>query len=289
MTVNPIRSLAAALIALALVLVQSAAAQVPPPPEFAPAANTRPKILEQARFEQRLGGQLPLDAVFKDEEGRTVKLGDYFGKRPVVLAFVYFQCPMLCSQVLNGLTGALAAMKFTAGKEFDVIAISFDPRDTPATAADAKAKYSLRYGRKGSETGWHFLTGDAKAIAAATEAAGFHYVWDNKTQQFAHASGVIVATPQGKLAQYFYGIEFSPRDLRLAMVESSEERLGTVVDSLTLYCYHYDPTSGKYGAVIMNMMRVGAIATMLALGSFMLVMFRRDRRGDGMGREAGPA
>ena len=282
MSTVPIRRIAAALVALAL--ASAAAAQVPAPPEFAPAANTRPKILEQARIEQRLGQQLPLDAVFKDQDGRTVKLGDYFGKRPVVLAFVYFQCPMLCSQVMNGLTGALTAMKFTAGQEFDVVAISFDPNDTPATAADAKAKYLVRYGRKGSESGWHFLTGDAKSIAAATEAAGFHYVWDDKTQQFAHASGVMVATPQGKLAQYFYGIEFSPRDLRLAMVESSEEHIGTVVDALTLYCYHYDPASGKYGAAIMNMMRVGAIATMLALGSFMLVMFRRDRRG-----EAGPA
>jgi len=261
-------------------LASVARAQVPPPPEFAPAANTRPKILEQAQIEQRLGQQLPLGAVFKDEDGRTVQLGDYFGKRPVVLAFVYFQCPMLCSQVMNGLTSALTAMKFTAGQEFDVVAISFDPKDTPATAADAKAKYLVRYGRKGSESGWHFLTGDAKSIAAVTEAAGFHYVWDDRTQQFAHASGVMVATPQGKLAQYFYGIEFSPRDLRLAMVQSSNERIGTVVDALTLYCYHYDPASGKYGAVIMNMMRVGAIATMLALGSFMLVMFRRDRRGE---------
>jgi len=271
---------------MATMLVTSAAAQVPAPPEFAPAANTRPRILEQARIEQRLGAQLPLDAVFRDEDGRTVKLGDYFGKRPVVLAFVYFSCPMLCSQVMNGLTGALTAMKFTAGKEFDVVAISFDPRDTPASAADAKAKYMLRYGRKGSEAGWHFLTGDAKSIAAATEAAGFHYVWDDKTQQFAHASGVIVATPQGRLGQYFYGIEFSPRDLRLAMVQSSDERIGTVVDSLTLYCYHYDPTSGKYGAAIMNMMRAGAVATMLALGGFMLVMFRRDHRA---GSEAGRA
>ena len=283
------RNLAAALLSLsALAFGCVAAAQVPAPPELGPVASTRPRILEQARIEQRLGAQLPLDAAFRDEEGRAVKLGDYFGKRPVVVAFVYFQCPMLCSQVMNGLTGALDAMKFTAGKEFDVVAISFDPRDTPATAADAKAKYLLRYGRKGIEQGWHFLTGDAKSIAAATEAAGFHYVWDDRTQQFAHASGVMVATPKGKLAQYFYGIEFSPRDLRLAMVESSEERLGTVVDSLTLYCYHYDPTSGKYGAVIMNMMRLGAIATMLALGSFMLVMFRRDQRA-GAGGEAGRA
>lgn len=262
-----------------MAFITLAAAQVPAPRELAPVANTRPRILDQARIEQRLGAQLPLDTAFKDEEGRTVKLGDYFGKRPVLVAFVYFSCPMLCSQVMNGLTSALDAMTFTAGKEFDVIAISFDPRDTPATAADAKAKYLHRYGRKGSESGWHFLTGDAKSIAATTEAAGFHYVWDDKTQQFAHASGMMVATPQGKLAQYFYGIEFSPRDLRLAMVESSEERIGTVVDALTLYCYHYDPASGKYGAVIMNIMRVGAIATMLALGSFMLVMFRRDRAG----------
>jgi protein SCO1/2 len=270
-----VRNVAVAVLALAT--LPAAFAQVPAPREYGQTANTRPRILDQARIEQRLGGQLPLDAVFKDEDGRTVKLGDYFGKRPVVVAFVYYSCPMLCSQVMNGLTSALDAMKFTVGKEFDVVAISFDPKDTPASAADAKAKYVLRYGRKGSESGWHFLTGDPKSIAAATEAAGFHYVWDDRTQQFAHASGIMVVTPQGKLAQYFYGIEFSPRDLRLAMVDSSEERIGTVVDSLTLYCYHYDPTSGKYGLVAMNMIRVGAIGTMLLLGGFMFVMFRRDR------------
>ena len=257
-----------------------ATAQVPAPPEHAPAPDSRPRVLEQVKIEQRLDQQLPLDAVFRDEQGRTVKLGDYFGKRPVIVAFVYYGCPMLCSQVLNGLTSALATMKFTAGKEFDVVAISFDPRETPAMAAEAKAKYVYRYGRKGSDDGWHFLTGDPKAIAAVTQTAGFHYVWDDRTQQFAHGSVIIVTTPRGKLAQYFYGIEYSPRDLRLAMVDSSEERIGTVVDSVMLYCYHYDPAAGKYGLVIMNVLRAGGITVVLALGSFMFVMLRRERRGE---------
>jgi protein SCO1/2 len=264
----------------AIALSAMTLAQVPAPPEHAPAADKSPRVLEQVKIEQRLDQQLPLDAVFRDEQGRTVKLGDYFGKRPVVVAFVYYQCPMLCSQVLNGLTSALAAMKFTAGKEFDVVAISFDPRETPAMAAEAKAKYLYRYGRKGTDDGWHFLTGEPKAIAAATQAAGFHYVWDDRTQQFAHGSAIMVATPQGKLAQYFYGIEYSPRDLRLAMVDSSEERIGTVVDSVMLYCYHYDPAAGKYGLVIMNALRLGGIAVVLVLGSFVFVMLRRERRGE---------
>lgn len=259
-------------------MLAAAAAQVPPPPEMGTAANNRPRVLDQVKIEQRLGEPLPLETRFRDEEGRSVRLGDYFGQRPVIVVFNYYQCPMLCSQVLNGLTSALAAMKFTAGKEFEVVAISIDARETPQMAADAKAKYLLRYGRPGSDGGWHFLTGDQAAIDAAAKAAGFRYVWDERTQQFAHGSGIMVATPAGRLAQYFYGIEFSPRDLRLAVVESSQGKVGTVVDSVLLFCYHYDPAAGKYGAAIMNVMRVGALLTMFTLGGFMLVMFRRERR-----------
>jgi protein SCO1 len=265
-------------------LACSAFAQVPPPPEMGTAANNRPPVLQNVKIEQRLNQPLPLATTFRDEAGRTVRLGDYFGKRPVILVFNYYQCPMLCSQVLNGLTSALAAMKFTAGKEFDVVAISIDARETPKMAGDAKGIYLARYGRQDAEAGWHFLSGDQQAIDAATDAAGFRYVWDERTQQFAHPSGILVVTPQGKIAQYYYGIEYSPRDLRLAIVESSQERIGTLVDAITLYCYHYDPTSGKYGAAIMNVMRLGAIATVLTLGGFMLVMFRRERR-----QEAGRA
>lgn len=258
--------------------VALASAQVPPPPELGSASNNRPRVLEQVKIEQRLGQMLPLATTFRDEAGRTVQLGDYFGQRPVIVVFNYYTCPMLCSQVLNGLTSALAAMKFTAGKDFDVVAISIDARETAALAAEAKAKYLRRYGRPGSEAGWHFLTGDQAAIHAAAQAAGFQYAWDERTQQFAHGSGIMVATPEGKLAQYFYGIEFSPRDLRLAVVESSQGKVGTLVDVVLLYCYHYDPTAGKYGAVIMNVMRLGALLTLFTLGGFMLVMFRRERR-----------
>jgi protein SCO1 len=273
-----VKSSAIRIAAAALMLGALVAAQVPPPPEMGTAANNRPRVLEQVKVEQRLGERLPLGAAFRDEEGATVRLGDYFGKRPVIVVFNYYQCPMLCSQVLNGLTSALAAMKFTAGKEFDVVAISIDARETAAMAADAKAKYLHRYGRAGSESGWHFLTGDQASIDAATKAAGFGYVWDERTQQFAHGSAIMVATAEGKLAQYFYGIEFSPRDLRLAVVESSQGKVGTLVDSVLLYCYHYDPAAGKYGAAIMNMMRAGALLTLFTLGGFMLVMFRRERR-----------
>jgi len=263
-----------------LALSALTAAQAPPPRELGTAANNRPQVLDQVRIEQRLGQQLPLEATFRDEEGRTVRLGDYFGRRPVIVVFNYYACPMLCSQVLNGLTGALAAMKFTAGQEFEVVAISIDARETAQLAADAKAKYLHRYGRPGAENGWHFLTGDPASIAAAADAAGFRYVWDERTQQFAHGSGIMVATPDGKLAQYFYGIEFSPRDLRLAVVESSQGKVGTLVDAVLLYCYHYDPAAGKYGAVIMNVLRLGALATIFTLGGFMLVWFRRERKGE---------
>ena len=254
-----------------------APAQVPPPPDVGTAANNRPPILDRVRFEQHLNRYLPLDTTFRDEEGRTVRLGDYFGKRPVILVFNYYQCPMLCSEVLNGLTSALTTMKFNAGREFEVVAISIDPKETPEMAAEAKAKYTFRYGRKGTENGWHFLVGEQAAITATTKAAGFDYVWDDRTQQFAHPSGIIVVTPQGKLAQYYYGIEYSARDLELATIESSKEHIGTVVDSITLFCYHYDPATGKYGAAIMNMLRGGALLVMLGLGVFMTVMFRRER------------
>jgi protein SCO1/2 len=271
------RTIRFAIAGLLMAQAMVAVAQVPPPPELGTASNNRPRVLEQVKIEQRLGQQLPLATTFRDDAGRTVRLGDYFGKRPVIVVFNYYTCPMLCSQVLNGLTSALTAMKFTAGQEFEVVAISIDARETAALAADAKAKYLHRYGRPAA-AGWHFLTGDQAAIGAAAQAAGFHYVWDERTQQFAHGSGIMVATPEGKLAQYFYGIEFSPRDLRLAVVESSQGKVGTLVDSVLLYCYHYDPTAGKYGAVVMNMMRVGALLTLFTLGGFMLVMFRREHR-----------
>ena len=241
-------------------------------------ASQMPAVLTDVRFDQRLNEQLPLDAAFRDEEGREVTLGDYFGKTPVVLAFVYFECPMLCTQVLNGLTTSLTVLDETVGREFDVVAISFDARETPALANGKKKSHLDRYKRPESERGWHFLTGDEASIKAVTAAAGFHYAWDEKTQQFAHPSGIVVATPDGKLSRYFFGIEYAPRDVKFALIESSAGRIGNAIDQLLLYCYHYDPATGSYGFVAMGAVRVGGALTVLALVGFVVMSIRRDMR-----------
>jgi protein SCO1/2 len=241
--------------------------------------NTRPTVLEQVGIEQRLGESIPLGLKFTDESGREVQLAEYFHqKRPVLLALVYYDCPMLCNQVLNGATSALSVLKFNVGQEFDVLAVSFDPRETPEIAAAKKKVYLDRYKRPGAEGGWHFLTGSPDSIQALTKAVGFRYVWDEKTSQFAHGSGLMLLTPEGKLAQYYYGIEYAPKDLRWGIIEASQEKIGTVVDQVLLYCYHYDPTTGKYGFVAMRAMRIGGALTVLALGTFMIVNFRRDAK-----------
>jgi protein SCO1/2 len=268
----------AALMAVAVTTV-SAQSNVPGvnPAASAP-ANQMPAVLTDVRFDQRLNERLPLDAAFKDETGRAVKLGDYFGKKPVILAFVYYECPMLCTQVLNGLTTSLTVLDETVGREFDVVAISFDARETPTLADGKKKSHVDRYKRPESAQGWHFLTGDESSIKAVTAAAGFHYVWDEKTQQFAHPSGIIVATPDGKLSRYFFGIEYASRDVKFALIESSAGRIGNAIDQLLLYCYHYDPATGSYGFVAMGAVRVGGALTVLALVSFMVVSIRRDMR-----------
>ena len=226
------------------------------------------------RIDQRLDEPLPLDAVFLDESGSEVKLGAYFGSKPVVLALVYYSCPMLCNQVLNGMTSGLDVLKtFNIGKEFEVVTVSFDPRETPELARQKKETYIAWYKREGAAEGWHFLTGDQPNIDRLTQAAGFHYKWDEKTNQFIHASGIMIATQDGKLARYFYGIEYGPRDLRLGLVEASAGKIGGPVDQLLLYCYHYDPASGKYGAVVMNMIRLGGALTVIAIIA-MFVVFR---------------
>jgi protein SCO1 len=241
-------------------------------------SSQMPDVLSQVRFDQRLDQPLPLDATFRDEDGRTVRLGDYFGKRPVVLAFVYFECPMLCTQVLNGLTTSLTVLTETVGREFDVVAISFDPRETPALASGKKKSHLDRYKRPESAQGWHFLTGDEASIKAVTGAAGFHYAWDERSQQFAHPSGIVVATPEGKIARYFFGVDYSARDVKFALVEASSGRIGNAIDQLLLYCYHYDPATGSYGFVAMGAVRVGGALTVLALVSFVLVSIRREGR-----------
>jgi protein SCO1 len=241
-------------------------------------SNQMPTVLADVRFDQRLNEQLPLGTPFKDEEGRAVTLGEYFGKKPVVLAFVYYECPMLCTQVLNGLTTSLTVLEETVGREFDVVAISFDARETPALANGKKKSHLDRYKRPESASGWHFLTGDEASIRAVTAAAGFNYVWDEKTQQFAHPSGIVVATPDGKVARYFFGIEYAPRDVKFALIESSAGRIGNAIDQLLLYCYHYDPATGSYGFVAMGAVRAGGALTVLALVSFVVVSIRREMR-----------
>jgi protein SCO1/2 len=246
------------------------------PQERGESANTAPPQLKDVTFKQRLNDTLPLDAMFKDETGRPVALREYFGHRPVVLAFVYYSCPMLCTQVMNGISSALKVMPFKAGEDFDIVLVSFDPRDTPAVAAGKKQAHLQYWSAETTGAAWHFLTGDEATIRRVTSAAGFSYRWDEPTGQFAHVSGVLVVTPDGRLSRYFYGVEYSPKDLRLALVESGEGRVGSAIDELLLYCYHYDPESGRYGVIVMNLVRLGGVLTMLAMGSFILLMRRRD-------------
>jgi protein SCO1/2 len=266
-------TLAAALLYGSLIAPAATAAEAAPPP-----TDPRPPILRDVGITQRLGSQLPLDALFLDEAGRPVRLGQYFGSRPVVLVLAYYNCPMLCTQVLNGLVGALNVMSLDAGTDFDVVAVSFDARETSAMAAAKKDAYLGRYKRPNASGGWHFLTGDAAAIERLTKAAGFRFRYDKERDQFAHASAVMVATPDGRLARYFYGIEYAPRDLRLGLVEASAGRIGTPVDQVLLYCFHYDPASGKYGPVIVNIIRLSGLATLALLGISLVVMSRRRAR-----------
>jgi protein SCO1/2 len=212
-----------------------------------------------------------------DERGRMVRLGDYFGKRPVVLVFAYYECPMLCAQVITGIAKTLNVLSLEPGHDFDFVTVSFDPRDTPTAAAAKKALYLERYTHPGADEASHFLSGTPAAIEQVTKAAGFRYVWDEVTGQFAHPTGVVVVTPDGRLARYIFGVEYGPRDLRLALVEASAGRIGSAVDALLLYCFHYDPMTGRYGLVIMRAIRLGGAATLLTLGGFIFVMLRRER------------
>jgi protein SCO1/2 len=239
--------------------------------------NVKPSILDQVGLDQRLNSQVPLDLAFNDETGQAVQLQQYFGQKPVILILVYYQCPMLCTQVLNGFTGAMnGIVRFNIGREFNVVTVSIDPRDKPEDAATAKKRYLQRYRRAGAAEGWHFLTGKKDQIDALAQSVGFRYAWDPEIQQYAHASGIMLLTPSGRVAQYYYGIEYAPRDIQFGLIEASKGKIGNVVDQVLLYCYHYDPRQGKYGAAVFNILRLSALATVLALGGFMLIMFRRD-------------
>jgi protein SCO1/2 len=241
--------------------------------------NGLPQALREVKIEQRLNEQLPLDLQFKDDTGRTVHLSEYFNNhKPVILSLVFYKCPMLCNQILSGLMAGLRAQTFNAGREFDVLTVSFDPRETPEMAAEKKQSYISRYNRPGAEKGWHFLTGDAENIRRLTEAVGFHYNYDEKTNQFAHAAGIMLLTPEGRLSRYFYGIEYNPRDLRLGLVEASDNKIGSMVDQLLLYCYHYDPATGRYGPAVMNIMRLGGVVTVLGIGALLIILRRRSGR-----------
>jgi len=258
--------------AILTTLLASAAA-----PAFAQPAQEKPPILREVGYDQRLGETVPLDLVFRDEAGRPVALRSLFRGRAVVLSLVYYECPMLCTLTLNGLGSALSVLTFDAGKDFDVLTVSFEPKETPALAAAKKKTYLARYRRPGAGEGWHFLTGDAPAIAALTKAVGFRYAWDTETRQYAHPAGLVVLTPDGRIARYMYGVEYAPRDLRLALVEASQRRIGNPVDTILLYCYQYDPTRGRYAASVLRLVRLGGILTVLGLGAFVLLSLRRER------------
>lgn len=238
-----------------------------------------PTALRDVRIEQKLNQQLPLDLLFRDESGQEVKLGKYFGQKPVVFALVYYDCPMLCTQILNGMVTSFRVLPFQIGKEFDVVTVSFDPRETAALAASKKKVY-IDYlpdkMQEGANSGWHFLTGDAANIERITDAVGFRYHYDEATKQFAHASAIMVATPEGKLSHYFYGVNYSARDLRFGLIEASQNKIGSVTEQLSLYCYQYDPTTGKYGAAVMRVLRITGVITLLGIVAMIFLLRRRD-------------
>ncbi len=259
------------LLVLTLLVIAPAWAQMatPTPP---------PNVMSEVGIDQRLNEQIPLDLPFRDEQGRVVRLSEFFGSKPVIVSLVYYQCPMLCTQVLNGMVETFRTLNFVAGKEFEIVTVSIDPAEGPDLAREKKDQYVEEYGRDGVARGWHFLTGDQTSISRLAQAVGFRYVYDPRSKQFAHAAGIMVATPSGKLARYLYGIEYGARDLRFALMEAAHNRIGSPVDKILLLCYHYDPTTGKYGLLVSNLLKAGGILSVVILGSYMFVNFRRDRR-----------
>jgi protein SCO1/2 len=244
------------------------------------AGDQLPTVLQKVGVSQHLNQQLPLDAGFVDETGKAVKLGDYFGKKPAILALVYYTCPMLCSEEMDGLTSALEMVKLTPGKDFDVVIVSIDPSDSPEQAAKSKALYVKRYGRPETAQGWHFLTGQRPAIDAVTNAVGFGYVRvpgpDGKLSQFAHASSIEIVTPEGRLAQYYLGVEYSPKDVLLGLIDASGNKIGSPVANILTYCYHYDPQTNRHSLIVARVVQFGGMITVAGLGGFMFLMFRRD-------------
>jgi len=240
--------------------------------------NQQPPILRDVGLDQKLNAQVPPDLLFHDEMGRDVRLGDYFGKRPLILALVYFKCPMLCTMVLNDLTKAMNSIKINCGEQFDILTVSFDPNETPILAQEKKEQYIRAYRRPHAEDGWHFLTGSQASIESLTRTVGFRYAWDPKYQQYAHASGLIILTPEGKTARYFYGIDYAPSDLELSLAEAAHGKETSVADRVLLFCFHYDPSTGRYSLMISRIIQAGGILTVLLLGAYMFWNFRRDRK-----------
>jgi protein SCO1/2 len=247
-------------------------AQVPPPP------TTSNEIVAKMKIDQKLNNQIPLELTFRDETGKEVQLKNYFGQKPAVLALVYYRCPMLCTMTLNSMSASFKPLKLEMGKDFDVVTVSFDPRETPELAAAKKRAYVKQYGRSGAENGWHFLTGDEASIKKLAESCGFNFFYDPKTDQFGHASAIMLLTPDGRISRYFYGLEYSPNDVRLGLIEAGGGKIGSKTDQLLLLCYQYDPTTGRYGLAIIRAVRVGGILTVLGLGSFIYFSVRKERR-----------
>jgi len=245
-------------------------------------AKVFPPLLQGIGIDQKLNEQVPFELHFRDESGKTVRLGDYFGKKPVILSLVYFDCPMLCTMAENGLLHSLQEVKFTAGREFDVLTVSFDPHDTVELAAAKKAVYVGLYGRKGAEAGWHFLTGDEAAIQQLTRAVGFRYRYDPQAKQFVHATGIMLLTPQGRIARYFYGIYYPSRDLRLGLVEASANKIGSPVDEVLLFCCRYDPATGRYGVIISRIIQISGLMTILLIGGLILALSRSRQAAAGL-------
>lgn len=245
---------------------------------FGQLQNSRPEALKNVGLDQKLDSQIPLNLEFNDSTGQSVLLSDLFSERPVILTLVYYDCPMLCTMVLNGTLKAIRALEFTVGKDFDIVTVSIDPGETPALAADKKAQYLDSYRRESGSRGWHFLTGEEDQIRKLADSVGFRYEYNEETNQFAHASGIMVLTPEGRIARYFYGVEYSPRDLRLGLVEAASGKIASPVDQLLLFCYHYDPSTGKYSLAIFNILRVAGVLTLIGIGWLIFYLIRKERQ-----------
>jgi protein SCO1 len=265
---------------LIFLLCGSSARAIAVTPAPASNPNSTPSILRDVGIDQKLNDQIPLDLVFRDESGSTVHLGEYFGQKPVILVLAYYDCPMLCTLVLNGLVHSLKEMKFDVGQQFEVVTVSIDPTEKPSLAAAKKAIYVSLYDRPGAAAGWHFLTGDEPSIHQLTQAVGFHYNYDPQTRQYIHATGIMVLTPGGRLARYFYGIRYPAGNLRLGLVEASQGKIGSPADEVLLYCSQYDPATGKYSVIISHVLKLAAMVTILCLGALVLAMSLGGKRAE---------